>query len=65
VKCAGECAAAQELDRLRALFHEIGKRLHEILVEVVPGDVPRPGVDCHFGDFQVVPTAKPLNIGMR
>jgi hypothetical protein len=32
MKRAGECAAAQELDRLRAFFHEIGKRLHEILV---------------------------------
>jgi hypothetical protein len=58
VKGAREGAAAKELDRLGALRGEIGERHHQVLVELLAGDVPGPGVDRHVADFEVLAQRK-------
>jgi hypothetical protein len=42
IEGAREGAAAQDLDRARALFGKVGERLHEVLVELLAGAAARP-----------------------
>src|SRR5687767_4243679 len=58
VKRAREGAAAKELDRLGALFGEIGQRHHQVLIELFASDVPGPGVNHDVGHFQVLAQRK-------
>jgi hypothetical protein len=55
---AGEGAAAHELNRIGALFGEIGERLYQLLIEVGSGCVPRPGMDDHLGKLEILAERK-------